>query len=218
MQKLIIVGAFTALFLVFTPAIRAQNSDEVERLRRQNELLKNENELLKKQIEQIKKDAQAKQSEPKETRTKEEQAKDSKDLESLKGTWTVDAMGWGDKTLPKELMKGYKFVFDGNKLTWEAAIGMMSRGGNISAIDGAYPCDFKIDAGKEPKHIDITFHKKEGDRTLLGIYEVKGDALKVCYYGNQSGRRPTDFSTNDDAKVAFITLSRAKKSDKAPPK
>jgi hypothetical protein len=60
MQKVVIFGALTALFFLFTPATRAQNADEVERLRRENELLKKENELLKKEIELLKKEAKAK--------------------------------------------------------------------------------------------------------------------------------------------------------------
>jgi RNA polymerase sigma-70 factor (ECF subfamily) len=137
----------------------------------------------------------------------------NKDLEFLNGTWYVDTMGWAEKTLPKELMKGYKFVFTGNKLTWEAALGMTSRAGKVSALDGAFPCDFKIDPSKTPKEIDITLHLKQGDRTVLGIYEIKGDTLKVHYYPSRNGRRPIDFSTKDDPNIAYVTLTRAKKSD-----
>jgi uncharacterized protein (TIGR03067 family) len=130
----------------------------------------------------------------------------------LQGTWNIDTMGWGDKTLPKELMKGYKFVFEGNKLTWDAALGMMSKGGKISALDGAFPGDVKIDPSKKPKEIDITLHLKQGDRILLGIYEIKGDALKICYYSRNNGKRPIDFSTDDTTPgIGCITLSRAKK-------
>ena len=135
----------------------------------------------------------------------------NKDLELLAGTWNIDTMGWGDTSVPKELMKGYKFVFAGNKLTWEAAISIMSRGGKITANDGAFPCEFKIDSSKKPKEIDITLHLKQGDRTFLGIYEINGDALKVCYYVSQMGRRPTEFSSKDDRKIGYITLTRAKK-------
>jgi cell division protein FtsB len=60
MQKVVIFGALTALFFLFTPATRAQNADEVKRLRRDNELLKKENELLKKEIELLKREAKAK--------------------------------------------------------------------------------------------------------------------------------------------------------------
>jgi uncharacterized protein (TIGR03067 family) len=143
----------------------------------------------------------------------------NKDLESLVGTWNIDTMGWGDDSLPKELMKGYKFVFAGNKLTWEAAVGMTTKaGGKITANDGAFPCDFKIDPSKKPKEIDITLHLKQGDRTYLGIYEIKGDALKVYYYVRETGRRPTEFSSKDEPRIGFITLTRAKKEQPAPSK
>src|SRR5580658_903479 len=65
-----------------------------------------------------------KKDEKKEANKEEKSQVDgNKDLESLAGTWNIDAMGWGNDSLPKEQMKGYKFVFAGNKLTWEAAIG-----------------------------------------------------------------------------------------------
>jgi uncharacterized protein (TIGR03067 family) len=133
-----------------------------------------------------------------------------KDLELLQGTWNMDSIGWGGKNLPKELMTGYKFVFAGNKLTWDGAIGMMSRMGKVTARAGAFPCDFKIDPSKKPKQIDITFHVKinKRDLTLLGIYEIKGDTLKVCCF---SKRRPVEFSQKDNDNVSYIVLTRAKK-------
>src|SRR5437870_5314132 len=165
MQKVVIFGALTALFFLFTPATRAQDADEVAKLRRENELLKKENELLKKEIELLKKAAKAQPDGAGGPKTA------AKDLEVLQGTWNIDSMEWGGKSLPKELMKGYKFVFAGNKLTWDGALGMQSRGGKVMAInDGPTPCDIKIDPGKEPKQIDITLHLKQGDRTVLGIY------------------------------------------------
>jgi uncharacterized protein (TIGR03067 family) len=112
-------------------------------------------------------------------------------------------------------VKGYKFVFDGNKLTWEGAISMTSRRDKIAAVDGAFPCDIKIDPGQEPKQIDITLHLQstnKGDLTRLGIYEIKGDTLKVCYYALNNGRRPPEFSTKGGFNsVGYIVLTRAKK-------
>ena len=143
-----------------------------------------------------------------------EQAGAKKDLKLLQGTWNIKTMGWGDKSLPKELMTGYKFVFAGTKLTWDAAIGMTKRAGKITALDGAFPCDFKIDPGQNPKQIDITLHLKKvkkGDRTLLGIYEIKGDKLKVYYFSSQTGRRPSEFATKDNLNIGYIVLTRAKK-------
>jgi hypothetical protein len=60
MQKFVILGALVALFFLSTPATRAQNADEVEKLRRENQLLRKEVELLKKEIELLKKEARAK--------------------------------------------------------------------------------------------------------------------------------------------------------------
>jgi uncharacterized protein (TIGR03067 family) len=137
-----------------------------------------------------------------------------KDLELLQGTWNIDTQGWGGRKLPKELMTGYKFVFAGTKLTWEGAIAMTSRAGKVTAIDGVFPCDFKIDPGQDPKQIDITLHLKKikmGDRTLLGIYEIKGDALKVYYFTSGTGRRPSEFATKDNRSIGYIVLTRAKK-------
>ena len=191
MQKVVILGALAALFFLFTPATRAQDADEVAKLRRENELLK--------------KEAKAEPDGAGGPKT------GAKDLELLQGTWNIDTMEWGGKSLPKELMNGYKFVFAGNKLTWNGAIGMQSKGGKITALDGTFPCDFKIDPGKEPKEIDITLHLKKGDRTVLGICEIKGDTLKVCYFGSNTGKRPAEFSTKDDRNIAYMVLTRAKK-------
>ena len=60
MQKVVIFGTLGALFFLLTPATRAQDPDEVAKLRRENELLKKEIELLKKEIELLKKEANAK--------------------------------------------------------------------------------------------------------------------------------------------------------------
>ncbi len=149
--------------------------------------------------------------------TKEEKSRVdvNKDLESLAGTWNIDTMGWGNDSLPKEQMKGYKFVFAGNKLTWEAATGMVKVRDGISATYNTVPvpCDFKIDPSKEPKEIDITMHLKQRDKTVdkicRGIYEIKGDALKVYYYFIDTGRRPTEFSSKGERRIGYITLTRA---------
>ena len=59
MQKVVIFGALTALFFLFTPTTQAQDADEVAKLRMENEQLKKQIEQLKKQIEQLKKEAKA---------------------------------------------------------------------------------------------------------------------------------------------------------------
>jgi uncharacterized protein (TIGR03067 family) len=190
----------------FASAARAQDPDEVAKLRGEIERLKKEIELLRKENELLKKGIKPQPDGADGLKTRD------KDLDLLKGTWDIDAMQWGRGSLPKDLMTGYKFVFDGNKLTWNGAIGNMSRAGKISAIgDAVYNCTFKIDSGQDPKQIEITMPFKKGEVTIRGIYEIKGDTLKVCYFGGDTGKRPTEFATKEGVNIGLIVLTRAKK-------
>ena len=66
---------------------------------------------------------------------------------------------------------------------------------------------FKADPKKSPKHLDITIKNK----TLHGIYEVKGGELKVCYEtGDNRENRPTKFATNKQEELVLIVLKRQK--------
>jgi hypothetical protein len=71
MVKLAMSGALVAMLTLVTTVARAQDPDEVARLRRENELLKKENELLKKEIELLKKEAKAKLDAAKDPKTEE---------------------------------------------------------------------------------------------------------------------------------------------------
>ena len=135
-----------------------------------------------------------------------------KDIEQIQGTWAMNSIGWGGKELPKDLMAGYKLVFNGDQLAWTGAIGMTSRMGKITPLEGSFPGGFKIDADKKPKEMDISLELKGGRSTLLlGIYEIEGDKLKVCFAGSRSGIRPVDFNQKDKGNTGFMMLTRSKK-------
>ena len=87
-------------------------------------------------------------------------------------------------------MTGYKFVFAGNKLTWDGAIGMNSRMGKVTAVDSAFPCDFKIDAGKKPKQIDITLHSRKGRPDPPGHLRNQGRHVESVFFSNNTGQAP----------------------------
>jgi uncharacterized protein (TIGR03067 family) len=68
---------------------------------------------------------------------------------------------------------------------------------------------FKLDPAAKPKAIDVTFELG----TLLGVYELDGDVLKVCYselQESEKGRRPTEFATPADSKRYLWVLKREK--------
>lgn len=64
-----------------------------------------------------------------------------------------------------------------------------------------------LDPAKKPKSITLPY---EGKLTFYGIYEVKGDELRVCGDGvdtavekNPEARRPKDFDSNKGLLLVF---------------
>jgi uncharacterized protein (TIGR03067 family) len=71
---------------------------------------------------------------------------------------------------------------------------------------------FKLDAGKEPRKIDlaITTGNDKG-KDQLGIYQLTGDMLKVCFAAPGSKDRPTEFASKANPRTLIVVLQREKK-------
>ncbi|MDB5312449.1 MAG: hypothetical protein JWO38_6651 [Gemmataceae bacterium] len=108
-----------------------------------------------------------------------------KDLEALKGTWAVVSADRDGKKLTAEQIKGVTFTIDG---TGKALV----KKGDQLLFDGT----IKIDPTKKPKTVDVT-QTSEGEnkgKTILSIYQIEGDTLKVC--SAEPGKdRPTELSS-----------------------
>jgi RNA polymerase sigma factor (sigma-70 family) len=133
-----------------------------------------------------------------------------KDLKALEGVWTMTAMEFGKTTVPAEKLEGYKYTFIGEKLTWDGPRGITVRTGMLNIADGVFNCTIAIDPSEKPKQIDITLPslaKDKGDAKILGIYEIEGDSLKICF--SSGGRRPTQFSSVDEPRAGNMVLKRA---------
>jgi uncharacterized protein (TIGR03067 family) len=105
--------------------------------------------------------------------------KNPSDLEKdkLQGTWIVESIEVDGKPLDGELIKDATIAFSGDLIT--AKFQDQSKLGK-----------FRLDATKKPKEIDLlnddaTADKKEVDR---GIYQLEGDALKLCLGGATKSR------------------------------
>jgi uncharacterized protein (TIGR03067 family) len=75
--------------------------------------------------------------------------------------------------------------------------------------------EYKLDDAKNPKQIDlVNFTSPEGERTEdnLGIYELKGDELRICT-GGPGQARPTEFLPHEEGGRGTVTLRREKKAD-----
>jgi len=124
----------------------------------------------------------------------------------LEGTWTVTKMEVEgksllekDKPVPKFTIKDGKIISDGKD------------GGQDPKLDSS---TIKLDPSQKPKTITIpNFHGGDPKKgiTLIGIYELKGDELKICAQEVETARlkerekeRPRAF----DSKQGLLLILR----------
>jgi uncharacterized protein (TIGR03067 family) len=126
--------------------------------------------------------------------TQAEEAK--KDI--VQGTWEITDGTVSGKPAPAEMRQGIKFKFDGEKLL-------------LSVPGSTQECTFKLDAAKKPKALDITaLDGPNKGKTLLAIYELKGEELKLCLPNHDNQDRPTEFKSPEGSSLAVFVLKRAK--------
>jgi uncharacterized protein (TIGR03067 family) len=131
--------------------------------------------------------------------SKEEEAR--KDLLDLQGTWQLESVT-DARGAKLDLKKRTLFV-----------------GGELFLVrDG----DKMIQAGvlrlvptRSPRLIDVVVRKgKNEDNTMLGIYELKGDCLKLCF-DPEGETRPRAFAVKADTKQVLATYKRVKGANEA---
>jgi uncharacterized protein (TIGR03067 family) len=128
---------------------------------------------------------------------KEDEAK--KDLEKLQGTWTMAALEVDGKLVPEEKLKSSTLTIKGDKYI-------------IKVGEMTHETTIKIDPGKKPKEIDMTFlDGPNKDKTLKGIYEIDGDTFKMCRGLTADKDRPSDFGTWPDTGMFLVTWKRQPK-------
>lgn len=121
------------------------------------------------------------------------------DAKPLQGIWLGQTMEANGKPAPNKAAKRMRFTFEGDTLLIR---------GNFSD-ERELKCSFKIDAKQTPHHLDFRPMK---EKTVLGIYEVKGDVLKICVRHANSGKgRPSEFKTAPDSDLILIVLQKKKR-------
>jgi uncharacterized protein (TIGR03067 family) len=107
-----------------------------------------------------------------------------KELAALRGTWAVVLAERDGEKLSDEQVKGVRFTIEENGKA------LVKKGEQV-VFEGT----IKIDPTKTPKTEDAT-QTSEGEKkgkTTLSIYEIEGDALKIC--SAEPGKdRPAEFS------------------------
>ena len=113
----------------------------------------------------------------------DEKADLEKEVRKFQGTWTFESSETGGEKLPIGELKALILTFEGLKHT-------VKKGDDVIQVGTQ-----KLDPSKSPKTIDVTIAEGPNKGTvMLGIYEIDGDTLKVCF-DPQGKKRPTEFKS-----------------------
>jgi uncharacterized protein (TIGR03067 family) len=124
----------------------------------------------------------------------------AEDRKDIQGTWTVVSAVRAGVKEPDDTIKKLGCVIKDDTMT------MLKDGKDVGTWT------FKLNPAKSPKAIDATLQLGHGrtERPALGIYELKGDELKLCF-AQGKGDRPTAFASNPGLAQNLIVLKRQKK-------
>ncbi len=114
------------------------------------------------------------------------------DKDKIQGTWEIVKGERGGQPIPEEEAKMIKITFAGDKL-------------KIKHGDQEQEMTFKLHPDRKPKAIDVDM----GDKVGKGIYELKGDTLKIAH-GEFGDPRPKEFSNKEGSKLHVVVLKRVK--------
>lgn len=123
------------------------------------------------------------------------------DLQLLQGSWEVVELTNNGRSISESHRKRVKFVVTDTTMAFTAPTG----GHKEKRFE------IKLNAEVTPKTID--YKALEGPlqgKTNYGIYELKGDELKLCMHSEDADKPPTEFKSIEGDKLALFLLRRAK--------
>jgi uncharacterized protein (TIGR03067 family) len=122
-----------------------------------------------------------------------------KDLKQMEGTWAVVLEEMDGKKATEENKKAdVKLTVKDGKYTVHFGEKQVATG------------EIKLDAGKTPRQIDAVAADGEfKGKAMPGIYEVKGDTMRVCF-AQPGQERPTEFRTKEGSGQMLLSYKRIK--------
>jgi uncharacterized protein (TIGR03067 family) len=130
---------------------------------------------------------------------KSQQEAVAKALKELEGTWEVEKLVRNGEEIPAPAGKKRFLVID--KTTYVLKVD------DQKADQGT----FAVNPAGKPATIDVIPGRGEAEgKNLLGIYELRGDTLRVCIAGPNK-ERPKSFESKADSGITFGIYRRAKK-------
>src|SRR5215831_17725748 len=122
-----------------------------------------------------------------------------KELKKFQGAWTFESVEAGGKEEPAADYKGMTVTFEGDKF--------IVKKGDELILAGTQ----KLEPSRSPKALDVTVAEglNKGAH-MLGIYEISGDTLKVCF-DPEGKKRPTEFKSASGSQTFVNVHKRVKK-------
>jgi uncharacterized protein (TIGR03067 family) len=120
--------------------------------------------------------------------------KSDKALKELQGDWKVEKMVREGEAAPPEKIAKLVLTFKGNQI-----------------IPSEKPTDIAtitLDPSQKPAAIDLM--DERGKEMNFGIYELKGDTLKICL-AQPKAARPKEFGSTKESMTMYFELKRAAK-------
>ncbi|HLW68098.1 MAG TPA: TIGR03067 domain-containing protein [Gemmataceae bacterium] len=115
-----------------------------------------------------------------------------KELDKFQGKWKAEKLIFGGNDAPGDIAAKFVITCKGNEF-----------------IPVESPTDIatiKLDPSAKPKTIDLTEKNK---KVSLGIYELSGDTLKLCF-AEPGTDRPKMFESAKGSNVVYVVLKREK--------
>jgi len=119
------------------------------------------------------------------------------DTKDIQGIWMPVKAALGVQNLPEETLRTMRLKITDDQ--YEVVVGREAERGQL-----------KLDPSLKTKTLDIIC--KEGPnkgKTVLGIYELSNETLRVCY-ALTGDKRPTAFDVRGEAALFLVTFKRVK--------
>jgi uncharacterized protein (TIGR03067 family) len=124
------------------------------------------------------------------------------EVKKVQGTWKATSLTYNGKEVPVDGKRKIRLVFKGDTASVEADKSTKKEYAKVK---------FAFDPSTKPRCVDLTVvGGVQKDTTMEGIYELKGNKLKLCVkvLGKE---RPTKFESPEGESIALIEFERVKK-------
>lgn len=128
--------------------------------------------------------------------------KSKSDNDTIQANWEVVSLTSGKEGSRREAeaLKNATWVFEKEKLLVK-----------IKTEDKTLDISYRLEPEKNPKTIDLKVKAEAArERSIEGIYELKGDDLTICIPLGRDSPRPTELEVKEGSERSLVVLKRKK--------